>query len=92
MSPSEISRRSMLRGAALGAAALASGAGSCSAEPVYAPPNIVFILADDMGFPTLPVTDGPISALRTSTALRPVECAFCRPTPTPRFARRRAPH
>jgi arylsulfatase A-like enzyme len=50
MSPSEISRRSMLRGAALGAAALASGAGKLLAEPVYAPPNIVFILADDMGY------------------------------------------
>src|ERR1035437_4893535 len=50
MSPSEISRRSMLRGAALGAAALASGAGKLLAEPVHAPPNIVFILADDMGY------------------------------------------
>jgi hypothetical protein len=50
MSPSEISRRSMLRGAALGTAALASGAGKLLAEPVHAPPNIVFILADDMGY------------------------------------------
>lgn len=50
MSPSEISRRSMLRGAALGAAALASGAGKLLAEPAHAPPNIVFILADDMGY------------------------------------------
>jgi hypothetical protein len=50
MSPSEISRRSMIRGAALGAAALASGAGNLLAEPVHAPPNIVFILADDMGY------------------------------------------
>src|SRR5260370_3624983 len=48
MSPSEISRRSMLRGAALGAAAL--GAGKLLAQPVHAPPNIVFILADDLGY------------------------------------------
>jgi arylsulfatase A-like enzyme len=50
MSPSEISRLSMLRGAALGAAALASGAGKLLAEPVHSPPNIVFILADDLGY------------------------------------------
>jgi len=40
----------MLRGASLGAAALASGAGQLLAELVHAPPNIVFILADDMGY------------------------------------------
>lgn len=50
MSPSEISRRTVLRGAALGAAALASGAGKLLAESVQAPPNIVFILADDLGY------------------------------------------
>jgi hypothetical protein len=50
MSPSEISRRTMLRGAALSAAALASGAGKLLAEPVQAPHNIVFILADDLGY------------------------------------------
>lgn len=50
MSPSEISRRTVIRGAALGAAALVSGAGKLLAESVQAPPNIVFILADDLGY------------------------------------------
>jgi len=50
MSPSEISRRTVLRGAALGAAVLASGADKLLGESVQAPPNIVFILADDMGY------------------------------------------
>jgi hypothetical protein len=50
MSPSEISRREMLRGAALGAAALASGGGKLFAKSVLSAPNIVFILADDLGY------------------------------------------
>ncbi len=50
MSSSEISRRTVLRGAALGAAALATGAGKFVGESPQAPPNIVFILADDLGY------------------------------------------
>jgi len=50
MSSSEISRRTVLRNAALGAAALASGAGKLLGEPSKTPPNIVFILADDLGY------------------------------------------
>lgn len=50
MSPNEISRRAVLRGAALGAAALAAGATKLIGESTLARPNIVFILADDLGF------------------------------------------
>jgi arylsulfatase A-like enzyme len=52
--PGELTRRTVLRGAALGMAALATGAAS-GVEGVFAdresaPPNIVFILADDLGY------------------------------------------
>src|ERR1017187_4311747 len=50
MSSSEISRRTVLRGAALGAAALATGAGKFLGESAQAPPNIVFIMADDLRY------------------------------------------
>lgn len=50
MSPSEISRRTVLRGAALSAAAFATGAGKSMGASAEARPNIVFILADDLGY------------------------------------------
>ncbi len=50
MSPSEISRRTVLRSAALSAAAFATGAGRSMGASAQAPPNIVFILADDLGY------------------------------------------
>ena len=46
----DFTRRSVLRGAALGVAALASGVDHLFAKPVSDPPNIVFILADDLGY------------------------------------------
>jgi arylsulfatase A-like enzyme len=49
-SPENITRRSVLRGAALGMAALAAGVDPLSAEPESKPPNIVFIMADDLGY------------------------------------------
>src|ERR687886_2994659 len=45
-----ISRRDLVRGAATGMAALALGVKARSAPPASRPPNIVFILADDLGF------------------------------------------
>jgi arylsulfatase A-like enzyme len=50
MCPSGISRRTVLRGAALGMAALASKAGTLLSGSPHGPPNIVFILADDLGY------------------------------------------
>jgi arylsulfatase A-like enzyme len=45
-----ISRRDLFRGAATGAVALAFGRDGMRTAPATRPPNIVFILADDLGF------------------------------------------
>jgi arylsulfatase A-like enzyme len=45
-----ISRRELVRGAATGMVALAFGVDGKGAAPATRPPNIVFILADDLGF------------------------------------------
>src|SRR3954463_6936806 len=46
----DVTRRRLLRGAALGTMALASGIENLFAQTVAAPPNIVFIMADDLGY------------------------------------------
>lgn len=45
-----ISRRDLLRSAAAGVVALALGIDTKGSSPVAKPPNIVFILADDLGY------------------------------------------
>jgi arylsulfatase A-like enzyme len=48
--PSDVTRRGLLRSAALGTVALASGAEGLFGQRESAPPNIVFIMADDLGY------------------------------------------
>jgi Sulfatase len=43
-------RRKLLCNAALGMATLAAGGIGANAQPASKPPNIIFILADDLGY------------------------------------------
>src|SRR5262245_7397478 len=45
-----VSRRTVLRATALGALATAAGMGDVLGQTRQAPPNIVFIMADDLGY------------------------------------------
>jgi arylsulfatase A-like enzyme len=46
----DVTRRTLLRNAALGTIALASGVDHVFGQSAAAPPNIVFIMADDLGY------------------------------------------
>ena len=45
-----VTRRTLLRSAALGTVALASGVDNTFGQRVSGPPNVVFIMADDLGY------------------------------------------
>src|SRR5450631_671839 len=51
--PNDVTRRRLLRNAALGTVALASGVDNVFGQRVAGPPNIVFIMADDLGYADL---------------------------------------
>ena len=48
--PNEMTRRTLLRSAALGTIAFASGIDNAFGQTATRPPNIVFIMADDLGY------------------------------------------
>jgi arylsulfatase A-like enzyme len=48
--PGTVTRRTLLRNSALGTIALASGADNLFGRKVSGPPNIIFIMADDLGY------------------------------------------
>jgi arylsulfatase A-like enzyme len=48
--PNDVTRRTLLRSAAVGTVALASGVDNVFGQRVSGPPNIVFIMADDLGY------------------------------------------
>src|SRR3984885_4398889 len=48
--PNDMTRRTLLRSAALGTIALAVGVDNAFGQQVSGPPNIVFIMADDLGY------------------------------------------
>ena len=48
--PNDMTRRTLLRSAALGTIALAVGVDNAFGQQISGPPNIVFIMADDLGY------------------------------------------
>src|SRR2546422_5585282 len=50
MAPVQVTRRTVLRTAAIGSIALAAGLDDTFGQTRSAPPNIVFIMADDLGY------------------------------------------
>src|ERR1035438_760133 len=48
--PNDVTRRTLLRSAALGTIALASSVDNAFGQRASAPPNVLYIMADDLGY------------------------------------------
>ncbi len=92
MSPVQgVTRRNVLRAAALGPVALAAGVTRLLGQTTARPPNIVFIMADDLGYADLSCYGRRDISTPNIDRLAHGASASCRPMPTRPSVRPRAP-
>ena len=85
----DLTRRTLLSGAAAGTLAVAAGAERGHAQPK--PPNIVFFLADDLGYADVACYGRHDLTTPNIDAWQRPGSVSCKPTPIPPCVPRRAP-
>ena len=88
--PDTVTRRSLLRNGALGTIALASGANNLFGQKVSGPPNILFIMADDLGYADVSCYGRPDINTPNIDGLAAKGVRFLRHMPTPQSVPQRA--